>query len=86
MPGRLPHTSPIRLVRGNIGGLRCGRHPQFRPATLSIDSRIEIGNLGTGTGVEGRRNTGTAAGFRWGRHVYLSYSCALTILIELALG
>ncbi|HEY5213055.1 MAG TPA: DUF202 domain-containing protein [Acidobacteriaceae bacterium] len=86
IPSSHSRYGPLRLVRGNVGGLRRDCHPQFRPAAFSTHSRIEIRYLGTGRGVEGRRNTETAVGCRWGRHVCLSYSCALAILIEVALG
>jgi hypothetical protein len=62
---------PVRLVWGNTGGLRRGRHPQFRPATFSTDSRVKIRHLDTGTRVEGCRSAGTAVGWRRDRNVYI---------------
>ena len=75
-----PRHRPIRLVWGNIGGLGRDRHPQFRLATFSADSRVKLRHLDTRTRVEGCRSAGAAIGWRRNRHVCVSDPRALAAL------
>ena len=72
---------PVRLVWGNAGWIRRGRHPQLCLAPFSTYSRVEIGDMDTGAGVEGCGSAGIAVGCRRDWHVYLSDPRALAILI-----
>ena len=80
IPSSNPRHRPIRLVWGNISGLGRDRHPQFRPATFSADSRAKLRHLDTGTRVEGCRSTGAAIGWRRNRYVRVPYPRALAAL------
>jgi len=80
IPSANPRHWPIRLVWGNIGGLGRDRHPQFRLATFSADSRVKLRHLDTRTRVEGCRSAGAAIGWRRNRHVCVSDPRALAAL------
>lgn len=80
IPSAHPRNWPIRLVWGNTGGLGCHRHPQFRPATFSADSRVKLRHLDTGTRFEGCRSAGAAIGWRRNRHVCIPGPRALAAL------
>lgn len=72
----------FRLVWGSAGGFGRGGHPQFSLATFSTHSRIEIGQVGTGTRIDGCRGAGTLVGWRRNWHLHLSDPRALDSLLN----